>query len=80
MVRLFRDPPVKVGASSCLACGRERGETRQAMTARLANRAVWLCVDCGDLAANRQAFIDAYAALRGLGAPGARRADGADRG
>lgn len=68
-------PPMGMGASVCLGCGLRRGEVRQALVAHLGSVRRWLCVDCAESAANRRAFIEAYAALIGQ-APVAAREEG----
>lgn len=59
--------------SACLACGQRRGEMRQALIGQSGSRKrYWLCVGCAESAANRRAFVDAYADLLGLDAGGGR--------
>ncbi len=53
----------KHSASQCCACGQGRGDVRQVLVARLPHGSVWLCGDCAEREANRQAFLAAYVAV-----------------
>ncbi len=63
MARIPYTPhPPKASSSRCCACGQGRGDVRQALIGRLPQGLVWLCGDCAEREANRQAFLAAYVA------------------
>src|SRR5947208_1277272 len=58
---------------SCLVCGAREHAVPRMLTARIGSRhTMWLCGDCAEVAANRQFFIDRYAAIWGLFTVGER--------
>lgn len=68
----YLPPPKPLAAkvapeSGCHGCGRERSETRQALTASASpGHRLWLCQDCAGNEAERGRFFSAYVAARGL--------------